>query len=425
MTKRTLTMLTILLVPLLLGLSGCTTFDNFKEGIIDNIGKTDDSIIIGVYEPMTGADKEAAAPEVQGIELAHKLHPEVAGKRVDLVYADNYSDINIAETAINTLKEKNPTVILGSYGNLYSLIAGESLMGHELNDSKDNKSQNTKPAKIPAITMTNTNPLVTRNNEYYFRICYIDATQGRLLANYLGSINADNIGVLSPTEDDAAFEMATAFTKALNEINDDNDVSKNYEEYTAGEKNFTKYLESLKDKDVKYVLLPGENPDSINIINQAAKAGFDFTFLGDMSWGEEDFHKSLSGQVDPKSLAFVQFFATDGDDQPYIVNETRQQFLDAYKSETGSDQDPEESVALGYDAYMLALDAIEKATDGQEKIASGTAIRDLLLSDEYQYEGASGTIQFNKYGDPKKTAYISTWENDTVVAIYTIEADEQ
>lgn len=412
MTKLTSIAITGMLIALLIGLCGCTTFDNFKDAYIDDPNDTEGSINIGIYEPMAGADKEAAQPEIQGIELAHKLHPAIGDKKVNLIYADNNSDLNAAKTAIKTLVAKNPAVILGSYGNLYSLLAGEY----------------TEKMEIPAITMTNTNPLVTRNNEYYFRICYIDAIQGRLLANYLDSIEVEDVGVMLPEDDDAAMAMATAFTNTFEEITDQNDATDFYEEYTAGDPDFTKQLKILQESDVKYVLLPGENSDAVNIINQAAKMDLDVTFLGNMTWGEEDFRKGLSSKVDlydPQHLAFVQFFATDGDDSEYVVSAARQQFLDAYAEEYGTDQDPEEAVALGYDAYMLALDAIEKATAGQDQIASGTEIRDLLLSDDYQYEGATGTIQFNKSGDPKKTAYISTWDRDTVKAIYTIEAKDQ
>ena len=76
-------------------------------------------------------------------------------------------------------------------------------------------------------------------------------------------------------------------------------------------------------------------------------------------------------------------------------------------------------------AYMMALDAIEKATAGKDEIAGGETIRDLLLSDGYVFEGASGTIMFNKRGDPKKNAYICTWDNNSITTIYTIETKDQ
>lgn len=397
----------------MIALCGCATYDSFKEAFIEDPEDTSTGINIGIYEPMSGSDKDAALPEIQGIELAHKLAPQVCGKDVHLIYADNSSDINAAETAIDTLTKKNPAVILGSYGNLYSLLAADYV----------------EEAKVPSITMTNTNPLITRNNSYYFRICYRDETQGRLLANYLNSIDADCLGVLTPEDDDAATALATAFTNGFEDLSEKDDTLHYYMKYPAGTEDFSQQLEKLKEKtDVKYVLLPGDTKDVLNIINQAAAMKLNVTFLGDMSWGSEDFQKGLGSDVDPKQLAFVQFFATDGDDEKDTVSESRQLFLDAYAKEYPG-KEPEESVALGYDAYMIALDAIEKATEtsstGSSKIAGGEAIRDLLLSEGYTFEGASGSIQFNKVGDPKKTAYISTWDKDSISAIYTIEAKDQ
>ena len=409
MTKRTMITLAGLLIAVVIALCGCTTYDNFKEAFINDPDDTTDAISIGVYEPMSGSDKDAAKPEIDGIELAHELAPEVVGKKVELVYADNKSEMDAAETAIKTLLDKKPIVVLGSYGSLYSLIA----------------SKETEKNSVPAITMTNTNPLVTRNNKYYFRICYIDATQGRLLANYLDSIKVKKAGVMLPKDDEAAMAMATAFTNTFDELTEREDSADYYEEYSPGQKKFTDQLESLQKEGVKYVLLPGEVTDALNIMKQAAEMNLDVTFLGDMTWGQDDFYKQLSPKVDPSNIAFVQFFATDGDDEPAEISESRQKFLDAYQKKYDTDQEPEYAVALGYDAYMLALDAIEKATADSAEIASGEAIRATLMSKGYLFEGASGKIEFNKSGDPKKTAYICTWTDNGRKTLYTIEADKQ
>lgn len=400
-----ITVLSVLVLPL----AGCTTYDNFREAFVDDPEDMTNTINIGVYEPMAGVDKRAAESEIRGIELAHKMFPEAAdGRQVNLIYADNNSDINAAETAISTLLTKNPTVILGSYGNLYSLLAGEYI----------------KKAKVPSITMTNTNPLITRNNSYYFRICYIDATQGHLLANYLHHEKVKKAGVLLPEKDDAALALATAFTNTLRDLTDEDDPIGYYEKYTTGEMDFTSYLKTLRESGVKYVFLPGEVPDALSIISQSEKMGLDVTFLGDMTWGEENFRKGLSAGVNPERIAFVQFFAADGDDKKFVVNQARRDFLEAYE-DTYGEGEPEEAVALGYDAYRIALDAISRATGNSPRLAGGQQIRDVLLSDGYQFEGASGIIRFNKNGDPKKTAYISTWKSGAVKAIYTIETNQQ
>ena len=100
-------------------LTGCTTFNNFKEAFLQQKKSSDVTIQIGIYEPMSGADSDAAKAEIKGIELAHEVYPNIGGKIVELVYSDNSSDIDAAETAINNLISKKPDIILGSYGSVY------------------------------------------------------------------------------------------------------------------------------------------------------------------------------------------------------------------------------------------------------------------------------------------------------------------
>ena len=112
-----------LLIIMALSFTGCTTFDNFKAAFIDKPQKETVKIQVGVLEPVTGVDSQAAEDEIRGIQLANKVHPNVKGKMISLVFADNKSDIDATETAVQTLIAKEPLVILGSYGNIYSLAA--------------------------------------------------------------------------------------------------------------------------------------------------------------------------------------------------------------------------------------------------------------------------------------------------------------
>ena len=100
-------------------------FREFQRSFIDKPQEDTTTVTIGVYEPMTGADSDGGKLETEGIELANEVYPNVDGKMVELVYADNSSDIYAAETAIRELISKEPDVILGSYGSVYSLIAGD------------------------------------------------------------------------------------------------------------------------------------------------------------------------------------------------------------------------------------------------------------------------------------------------------------
>lgn len=377
-------------------LTGCTTFNNFKEAFLQQKKSSDVTIQIGIYEPMSGADSDAAKAEIKGIELAHEVYPNIGGKIVELVYSDNSSDIDAAETAINNLISKKPDIILGSYGSVYSMIAGKPV-----ND-----------AKIPAIAITNDNPLVTKNYPYYFRVCYVDSNQGDLLAKYvLEQKQETTAGVLIPNNDDVAMAMATTFVDRIEAETENEDAITAYETYKPGQKDFTKPLKAIQESGVKSVLLPGDSADSANIINQAADLGMDVMFLGPTDWSSKEFRSELSSSVSKEHLTFVNFFTADD-----TINQESEKFLKAYHEKYGKDKEPEDSVALGYDAYLIAINAINDAGNDP----SGKDIRKVLASAK-EFQGASGNITFNTEGDPLRSAQISTWEGKKIVSTYTVE----
>lgn len=377
-------------------LTGCTTFNNFKEAFLQQKKSSDVTIQIGIYEPMSGADSDAAKAEIKGIELAHEVYPNIGGKIVELVYSDNSSDIDAAETAINNLISKKPDIILGSYGSVYSMIAGKPV-----ND-----------AKIPAIAITNDNPLVTKNYPYYFRVCYVDSNQGDLLAKYvLEQKQETTAGVLIPNNDDVAMAMATTFVDRIEAETENEDAITAYETYKPGQKDFTKPLKAIQESGVKSVLLPGDSADSANIINQATDMGMDVMFLGPTDWSSKEFRSELSSSVSKEHLAFVNFFTADD-----TINQESEKFLEAYHEKYGKDKEPEDSVALGYDAYLIAINAVNDAGNDP----SGNDIRKVLASAK-EFQGASGNITFNTEGDPLRSAQISTWEGKKIVSTYTVE----
>lgn len=377
-------------------LTGCTTFNNFKEAFLQQKKSSDVTIQIGIYEPMSGADSDAAKAEIKGIELAHEVYPNIGGKIVELVYSDNSSDIDAAETAINNLISKKPDIILGSYGSVYSMIAGKPV-----ND-----------AKIPAIAITNDNPLVTKNYPYYFRVCYVDSNQGDLLAKYvLEQKQETTAGVLIPNNDDVAMAMATTFVDRIEAETENEDAITAYETYKPGQKDFTKPLKAIQESGVKSVLLPGDSVDSANIINQAADMGMDVMFLGSTDWSSKEFRSELSSSVSKEHLAFVNFFTADD-----TINQESEKFLEAYHEKYGKDKEPEDSVALGYDAYLIAINAVNDVGNDP----SGNDIRKVLASAK-EFQGASGNITFNTEGDPLRSAQISTWEGKKIVSTYTVE----
>lgn len=383
-------------------LSGCTTFDNFKATFIDKKTKTSDTIKIGVYEPMTGSDSEGGLEEIDGITLANKLRPTVLGKKVELVFADNKSDLDAAETGIVDLIKKKPLAVLGSYGNIYSLAANQYL----------------EAAEIPGIAITNTNPLVTGNNPYYFRVCFAESYQAEALAKYaFGRLGQRRTAVMVPEDDDQAAVMAYAYRDKFGELTKDPDSLAAYETYTPGEKNFLNHLKALGRSKAKTVFLAGATADVCRILQQAGRMNLNLTFLGDSTWGSKEFINAAGGHRSAGKIAFSHLYNTQE-----AVTETSQKFLNAYEWEYGNkkDADARTSAALGFDAYLLALQAIEKAGAG----CTGTEVRDMLAATK-NFQGASGEITFTKSGDPRKSVVISTIAKGKTVPICTIDPFEK
>ena len=368
---------------------------NEDEGLARCMGKEDFYLMLVT---------KAAEDEIRGIQLANKVHPNVNGKLISLVFSDDKSDIDATETAAKTLVDKKPMVILGSYGDVYSLAASPYI----------------KEAKIPAIAITNTNPLVTKNNPYYYRVCYVTSNQGDLLARYILESKKKNVaGVLLPRDDDVALAEATAFTDRMKAETEDDDAIAYYEEYDMGQKDYTDVLNKLVESGVENVILPGDYIDCANIINQAADMGLDTLFLGDAEWGYDEFHKMLHKNVKSENIAFVQFFSADNSGiEGEAVTKERKSFLKTYAEEYGPESEPSDAMALGYDAYFVAVDAIDKAADD----ATSEDINAILADPQYRFEGATGLINFNQDGDPIKTAYINTWQQGKMATIYTVEA---
>ena len=382
-----------------LSLAGCTTFNNFKEAFINKNPQSDDTIRIGVYEPMSGADKDAGELEVRGIELAHELYPRVLGKKVELVYADNKSDINAAETAMADLVKKQPLVVLGSYGSIYSLVANSYL----------------EAAKVPGLAITNVNPLVTKNHPYYFRVCFVDSYQGEAMARYVyEKLKQKKTGLLVPDGDDQAVAMASTFKDKFIRLTEDPEAIVVYQTFKAGQKDFSQQLQAIANSRVNTVFLPGDILDAANVLKQAKKLGIsNVVFLGDSDWATDEFMKRAGGFV-YNNVAFSTLYTEEE-----TVTETSREFLDAYSKKYGKNATPDAAAALGFDAYLIAVQAVKTAGEG----ANGEAVRNALAVTA-GFRGASGELTFDSFGDPKKSVVINTIANKKVKPICTIDPAE-
>lgn len=155
----------------------------------------EDTVKIGIFEPMTGATAAGGSMEKEGFDLANELYPDVLGQKIELVYGDNKSDRAEATLAAQSLVDKGVVAVLGSYGSGLSMAGGEVFAESE----------------IPALTATATNPTVTLDCEWYARICFIDPFQGTMLARYAVKNDYKKIAIMREKDSEYAVGLVKYF----------------------------------------------------------------------------------------------------------------------------------------------------------------------------------------------------------------------
>jgi branched-chain amino acid transport system substrate-binding protein len=352
-----------------LGICSCTAF-------------AEDVVKIGVFEPLTGANAAGGQEELDGIHLAQSLYPTVkAGSKtykVDLAIADNKSDKVEAANAGQALVDRDKVqVILGSWGSGLSMAAGPIFMN----------------AKIPAIGLSCTNPLVTKGNPFYFRVCFIDPFQGTVMATYAQkNLGAKKAILIREVSNDYSVGLAKFFSDSFVKLTGDKNAIVATLNYNTGDQDFSAQLTQIKSLKADVIFAPGNYTESALIIKQARELGIKTPFLGGDTWEINEFISV--GKADVEGAVLSTFFDNDAPLTPMS-----KVFVAQYQKKYN--KLPSGTAVLGFDGYMLALDAIKRAGS----IDPGK-IRDAIAATS-KFPGASGYVTFTAASnDPVKSAVI-------------------
>ncbi len=374
--KKVLSLTLIVVMALSLMLTGCAKPAPAPGGA--PAAPASDVIKIGVFEPLTGANAAGGELEMEGIKLANKLYPEVLGKKIELVIVDNKSDKVEAATAAARLVEKEKvSAIIGSWGSSLAMAAGDIV----------------RNAKVPAMGTSCTNPLVTQGNEFYFRVCFIDSFQGVVMSNYaFNKLGAKKVAIIQEVSNDYAVALAKFFTDNFKKLTGDENAIVAVSNYNTGDQDFTAQLTNIKAQNPDVIFAPGNFTESALVIKQARQLGIKTPFIGGDTWETPEFIEIGADAVE--GAVFSTFFATE---KPITPESTK--FLDAYRAENPG-KEPAGVTALGYDAYLILVKAIEAAGT-----ADSVKIQQALIAMK-DFQGAAGVVTFDENRNPIKSAVI-------------------
>ena len=355
-------------------------------------GGDSDVIKIGVFEPLTGANGAGGADEYDGVKLAHKLMPTVLGKKIQLVAVDNKSDkVEAANAATVLVQKEKVNAVIGSWGSSLSMSGGPIFA----------------EAKVPAVAVSATNPNVTKGNEYYFRVCFLDPFQGTVNAAYaFNTLKAKKVAIIREVSNDYSVGLAKFFVDEFVKLAGDPAAIVATSDYNTGDQDFSAQLTNIKKFEPDVIFAPGNYTESALIIKQARALGMTAQFLGGDTWDMAAFQEVGGAAVE--GATFSTFFAND-----IPINKTSEAFLKSFREEYK--KEPAAVSALGYDAYMVILDAIKRANSAEPQ-----KIRDALAQTK-DFEGSAGAITINAERNADKEAVFKTVKDGKFVFLTTVK----
>lgn len=365
-------------VLLLASLSSCTSWDNFYNAFIKKEEAPAKTVRIAVFEPLTGNEASGAEAEIEGIRLANSLYRTANGSRVELVYYDNKSDTETAAlTAAEIARDETISMVIGTYGNMLTIASADVFA----------------EAGIPTVNATSTNPIIS-NTTNFVCAAAIDAFPARAAAEFaVNVLGQRELAAMYSSADELSKIRAQEFSRYCEQTYKITSVP-----VIAVNEGADLYfiMKALEESGASTVYMPAGASISYTVMTKAEETGLKLVWIGGDAW---------------KSLGIPDVYYTADYDPQSDMTEMNKIFTDAYGKRHGGDL-PSERIALGFDAYLMALEALRTAEDpdSRESLCSALMAIDGL-------EGATGRITVSMNGSPVKSVrvYRSTPEEPELV----------
>jgi branched-chain amino acid transport system substrate-binding protein len=374
--------------PLIGGPSSGSALDT----LVANSDEDDGKFHIGLLAPLTGAVPSFGLSAKEGADLAVKewnARGGVLGNKIEVVILDSRCEARPSvESANYMINEGKIHYIIGEICSRASIPVSDI--------ANQNQVVMISPASSHlSVTVDETG----RTKPFVFRIPYIDAFQGQVMAKFAISQGYQKAFILYPYDNVYGSSLGQSFMDAFSSIGGQ---IVGQEAYPASKSDFSSLLDKVKTSQAEVLFLPDYYP-MVNIIARQAKAmGVPAVMMGGDGWD--------SPQLDLEAVEggyFTNHFDPE-DTRPTVVKWMRR-----YGTEYNIKM-PDAVAALTYDATNLLLAAIENVgKDDPARVAQELA--------GMNWEGVTGTFTFDKQHNPIKSAPILGIRSGKRVYITTVD----
>ena len=342
-----------------------------------------DKIKVGEFASLTGKEATFGTSAHEGTLLAIEqvnLSGGVLGKQLELLTEDDQTKAGEPANAVNKLISKDGVIaILGEVASSRSLEAAPIC----------------QQSQIPMISPASTNPTVTHEGDYIFRVCFNDDFQGGALANFAnGTLKAKKVAILTDVKSDYSKGLAKSFKAKYS--NNGGNIGTELD-FNGGDKDFKGQLTAIKSDNPDAIFLPGYYNDVALICIQAKQLGMNIPIFGGDGWESE------SLLTIGKDAMEGHYFSTHCSIEQPTAEMTA--FVAAYQKRFEG-KTPDAMAVLGYDSAMVLVDAIKRA-----KTTESVALRDAIAATK-NFAGASGNITLNADRDAVKALVFIQIKNE-------------
>ncbi len=352
------------------------------------------TIRIGYYGDLSGQTFNFGESAKNGVLMAAAEINSLGGisdRQIDVSIEDDKGSPERAATLASKLINQDKVVAIIAGG-----ASGNSLAA----------APRAQTLKIPFISPSSTDPAVTRTGDYIFRVCFIDAFQGEVMARFAAeTLKAKKTAIMvdfnNPYSRGLSEFFELSFTKLGGEI-----VSK--QSYAQGDPDYKGQLSTIRATNPDVIYIPGYYADVAIMAKQARQLGLNQPLLGGDGWDAPELWP-LGG--DALNNSYITSHYSPGDPSPAI-----QKFVHDYKQRYGN-LEPDAHAALAYDAMNVVADAIRRAgTTDSAKLREA-------LAQTKDFSGVTGMISMNRDRDAVKPAVVLKLEDGRRIYQQTIQPE--
>ncbi len=372
----------------LLGIVGLLSL--FCLGLFTGCTKSQNEILVGEYGSLTGSTATFGLSTNKGIKMALDEVNEKGGvktKKIKLITLDDQGKPDEAAAAVTRLITQNKVV---------------AVIGEVASSLTEAAAPFAQQYKIPLITPSSTNPSITKDRDFVFRVCFIDPFQGFVMAKFAWeNLKIKKVAIFRDKANLYSIGLADAFIESFKKMGGTIVTDLSYQEKDI---DFKAQLTQMKSKSPEAIFIPGYYTEVGLIARQALQLGLKVPLLGGDGWDSTRLHEI--GKEAINGHYYSNHYSTESTD-PIV-----QEFIKKFKARYN--EVPDGLAALGYDAAKILVAAMERTTE-----VTPQNIRDELAKTK-DFPGVTGKISINENRDAVKPAVIVQIENEKRKFVTTV-----